>query len=106
MRRQRADQPGRTVAIHRRRPQDRRHRERAGESNTARATAILVRNGMGVGLCLYSTVREDLDAGRLVRLLQPFEAYDRSVYAVYPHSRHLSGKVRAFIDHLLDTFSG
>ena len=32
------------------------------------------------------------------------EAYDRTVYAVYPHRRHLAGKVRAFLDHLVDHF--
>ncbi len=73
--------------------------------NTARATATLVKAGRGVGLCLYSTVIDDLESGRLVRVLRKFEAYDRSVYAVYPHSQHLSGKVRAFVEHLLTTFA-
>ncbi len=72
--------------------------------NTARAAATLVRRGLGIGLCLYSTVNEDIKAGRLVRLLRAYEAYDRNVYAVYPHSRHLSGKVRLFVDFLLDRF--
>jgi len=72
--------------------------------NTARATATLVRRGLGVGVCLYSTVREDLAAGRLVRLFGQHDAYDRSVYALYPHSRHLSAKVRLFVDHLMETF--
>jgi molybdate transport repressor ModE-like protein len=73
--------------------------------NTAQATATLVKAGQGIGLCLYSTVAADLASGALVRVLRQFEAYDRSVYAVYPHSRHLSGKVRAFVDHLLTTFA-
>lgn len=73
--------------------------------NTARATATLVKAGRGVGLCLYSTVIDDFESGRLVRVLRKFEAYDRSVYAVYPHSQHLSGKVRAFVEHLLTTFA-
>lgn len=73
--------------------------------NTARSTATLVKAGRGIGLCLYSTVQDDLESGRLVRVLRKFEAYDRSVYAVYPHSQHLSGKVRAFVEHLLTTFA-
>ena len=68
--------------------------------NTARAAATLVREGLGIGLCLHSSVSADLESGRLVRLLRSYEAYDRSVYAVYPHRRQLSAKVRAFIDHL------
>ena len=72
--------------------------------NTGRATATLVRAGHGVGLCLHSTVEEDLSAGRLIGLLQEFEAYDRSVYAVYPHSRLLSAKVRLFVEFLRQRF--
>ncbi len=55
---------------------------------------------------MYSTVWDDLKAGRLVRLLQPYEAYDRAVYALYPHSCHLSGKVRSSVDHLIEAFKG
>lgn len=73
--------------------------------NTAQSTATLVKAGRGVGLCLYSTVKDELASGALVRVLRNFEAYDRSVYAVYPHSQHLSGKVRAFVDHLLAAFA-
>lgn len=74
--------------------------------NTARATTTLVNKGVGIGLCLYSTVIDDLKAGRLVRLLQDFEAYDRNVYVLYPHSQHLSRKIRVFVDFLLDRFKG
>ena len=35
----------------------------------------------------------------LERLLEDFEAYDRGVYVIYPHSRHLAAKVRTFVDH-------
>ena len=72
--------------------------------NCARPVRALALAGYGIGLCLLPTVREDIAAGRLVRLLEAFEAYDRIVYAVYPHSRHVAGKVRAFLDHLVDHF--
>ncbi|MGY8963814.1 MAG: LysR family transcriptional regulator [Rhodospirillales bacterium] len=73
--------------------------------NTERATATLVHAGRGIGLCLYSTVKNDLVSGRLVRVLRKFEASDASVYAAYPRSEHLSGKVRAFVEHLHTTFA-
>jgi DNA-binding transcriptional LysR family regulator len=72
--------------------------------NCARPVRDLALAGHGIGLCLLPTVDEDIAAGRLVRLLDAFEAYDRTVYAVYPHSRHVAGKVRAFLDHLVDHF--
>ena len=70
--------------------------------NCARPVCDLALAGYGIGLCLLPRVREDIAAGRLVRLLEAYEAYDRTVYAVYPHSRHVAGKVRAFLDHLVD----
>jgi len=69
--------------------------------NTARPVRQFALAGQGIGLCLLPTVREDIDAGRLLRLLEAHEAYERSVSVVYPHSRHLSPKVRAFVDHLV-----
>jgi DNA-binding transcriptional LysR family regulator len=72
--------------------------------NCGRSVRDLALAGHGIGLCLLPTVQEDLAAGRLVRLLEPYEAYDRTVHAVYPHSRYIAGKVRAFVDHLVDHF--
>jgi DNA-binding transcriptional LysR family regulator len=72
--------------------------------NCAHPVRALALAGYGIGLCLLPTVREDIAAGRLVRLLEPFEGYDRVVYAVHPHSRHVAAKVRAFLDHLVDHF--
>lgn len=67
--------------------------------NADAAIHNMILSGRGVGLCLLPTVEADIAAGRLIRLLEDFEAYDRSVYLVYPHSRHLASKVRAFVDH-------
>ena len=72
--------------------------------NCARPIRTLALAGYGIGLCLLPTVRKDIAAGRLVRLLDAYEAYDRIVYAVYPHSRHVAAKVRAFLNHLVDHF--
>jgi DNA-binding transcriptional LysR family regulator len=72
--------------------------------NCARSVRDLALAGHGIGLCLLPTVQEDIAAGRLVRLLQAYEAYDRTVHAVYPQSRYVAGKVRAFVDHLVDHF--
>lgn len=58
----------------------------------------------GTGLCYLPafTVWEDVAAGRLVPLLEDFETEPLGVYAVYPPSRHLSAKVRAFVDFLAE----
>jgi DNA-binding transcriptional LysR family regulator len=50
-------------------------------------------------------VSEDIAAGRLVTLLEEYEEPLRGIHAVYPHRRHLSAKVRAFVDFLVEWYS-
>jgi DNA-binding transcriptional LysR family regulator len=73
--------------------------------NSARSVSALVKAGQGIGLCLLSGVVADIEAGRIVRVLEAFDAYDRHIYAVYPRDRHLTAKVRLFIDHMVETFA-
>lgn len=54
--------------------------------------------GMGVALIPTFVVAEELRAGRLVQVLPQFRSEDHSLYALYPASRHISPKVRAFVD--------
>ncbi len=49
---------------------------------------------------------EAIRAGRLVPLLCDFRGPDISAYAVYPHTRHLSQRVRSFVDYLVERFAG
>lgn len=46
-----------------------------------------------------------LDAGRLVRLLPGYRGAEGDIWAVYPSRRHLSLKVRLFVDHVAAVFS-
>jgi DNA-binding transcriptional LysR family regulator len=47
-----------------------------------------------------------LAAGRLVRVLAPaWQPEDLAIFAVYPPTRHLSAKVRRFVDFLGDRFA-
>jgi DNA-binding transcriptional LysR family regulator len=61
------------------------------------------KNGLGVTMLPYPRVAGDLEAGRLVRLLSGWSAPTFPIHAVYPSTRHLSPKVRAFVDHLVTT---
>ncbi len=60
----------------------------------------------GLGLILTPTflVDTDLRSGALVPVLRPFCDADTAIYAVYPQTRHLSPKVRAFVDFLVKRF--
>jgi DNA-binding transcriptional LysR family regulator len=50
-------------------------------------------------------VADDLNAGRLVRLLPDYKTLETPVFAVYPHSHFMSAKTRTFIDFLAARFA-
>jgi DNA-binding transcriptional LysR family regulator len=57
-------------------------------------------DGIGIALAAGFLVHDDLESGRLVRLLPEYRTVELSMNAVYPHRHHLSAKVRTFIDML------
>jgi DNA-binding transcriptional LysR family regulator len=61
----------------------------------------------GAGIVFEPTfiVGPDVRAGRLVPLLQDFVAPPMPIYAVYPSRKHLSAKVRLFVEFLIERFS-
>ncbi len=61
----------------------------------------------GLGLALLPSYLADpvIRAGTLVPVLSEFMATGQTLQAVYPHRRHLAGKVRALIDYLVDWFA-
>lgn len=63
--------------------------------------------GRGVVMEPDFILHEDLDAGRLVRLLdEEFEWSTLGIWAIYPPTRFVSRRVRAFIDFLAARFAG
>ncbi|WP_234684395.1 LysR family transcriptional regulator [Bradyrhizobium monzae] len=71
-------------------------------TNSGEALRRMVIEGAGIGLLAGFLVSDDLDAGRLIRLLPEYRPVEMSMNAVYPHRHHLSAKVRTFIDMLVD----
>lgn len=63
-----------------------------------------VRQGLGVDLTPTFFCCEDLESGTLEAVLEDFEDEPISIYAVYPHRRHLTTRVRTFVDFLADRF--
>jgi DNA-binding transcriptional LysR family regulator len=61
--------------------------------------------GQGIVLQPLFIVQRSLEEGRLVSLLSEYEWPTTSAHALYPHTRHLSQRVRAFIDFLADWFA-
>lgn len=76
-------------------------RLRANNGDTLRIAAL---QGLGFAYLPSFIVGGDLQAGTLVSVLTNYMPRDAGIYAVYPHSRHLLPKVRAFVDFLAERF--
>lgn len=62
-------------------------------------------DGLGVARLAEFLVGPDVREGKLMRVLQPFyRDIEVPINAVYPTRRHLSPKVRAFVDFLVEKF--
>ena len=67
-------------------------------SNSGETLRMAALQGVGIFLAAGFLVHDDLEAGRLVRLLPEYRPVEFAMNAVYPHRHHLSAKVRTFID--------
>ena len=88
-----ADADGRPISVEIRGPL------RANNGDILRTAAI---RDLGIVNLPSFIIGNDLRLGSLVSILEPFLVQDAGVHAVYPHSRHLSAKVRAFVDFLAE----
>ena len=62
--------------------------------------------GRGIALLPTFIAGADFQQGRLATILPGYQAPEISIYAIYPETRHLSLKVRVFIDFLVERFGG
>jgi DNA-binding transcriptional LysR family regulator len=60
--------------------------------------------GVGLGMLPAFRCTEELESGALQVVLHDWARTDGSLRAVYPTARHLSAKVRSFMDHLAQRF--
>lgn len=62
----------------------------------------LARAGAGLFQTYRFVVEDDLREGRLTEVLQPQGGSTRPFVLLYPHARHVSRRVRAFVDFLVE----
>jgi DNA-binding transcriptional LysR family regulator len=74
-------------------------------ANNGEMLAAAAVEGIGIALEPDFIVAADLAAGRLVRILADYAPAPTGIYAVYPSRRHLSAKVRAFVNFLAERFA-
>jgi DNA-binding transcriptional LysR family regulator len=66
------------------------------------AGASLARHDAGLFQTYRFVVEKDLKDGTLREVLTPYGGRTRPFVLLYPHARHLSSRVRAFVDFLVD----
>jgi DNA-binding transcriptional LysR family regulator len=64
--------------------------------------ATLARSGAGLVQTYRYILEKDLKSGELVELLPQFGGSSRPFILLYPHARHLSLRVRTFVDFLVE----
>lgn len=74
------------------------------ESNNGDALRAAALLGLGIIRTPTFIVGAELRNGTLVPLMPEYRMAEIGIYAVYPHSRHLSAKVRSFVDFLLPRY--
>ncbi len=72
--------------------------------NNANGARTLALKGQGVVLSPYYMVSEDIEENRLMPLLTDFTRSELAIHAVYPSTRHLTARVRRFIDFIATRF--
>jgi DNA-binding transcriptional LysR family regulator len=61
--------------------------------------------GLGLAVLPVFIVAKALANGELINALPDARPVDDTIYAIYPHTRHVAQKVRAIIDHLVQALA-
>lgn len=75
------------------------------QMNNSLALREALLGGIGMTRTPTFVVGQDVQSGRLKQVLTNYETLAVSIYLVYPHRRHLSPKVRAFIEYFAERIS-
>ena len=70
--------------------------------NNSLAIREALLGGLGLARVPTFVIGSDIQQGRLCSVLDSYMKPEVAIYAVYPQRRHLSPKVRAFVDYLAD----
>ena len=74
------------------------------EVNSPEVARRAALGSLGMTLVPEFSIEKELKSGALVSLLEDKIPSGGGIYAVYPHRRHVPGKVRVFVDFLADWF--
>lgn len=73
-------------------------------SNSPEAIVNMVLSGAGIGRVPVYLLEKHLETGAVKILFEQLQTDDFALNAIYPPSRHLTTRIRALIDHLIEYF--
>ncbi len=73
-------------------------------SNSPEAIVRMVLSGAGIGRVPVYLLEKHLESGEVTTLFENLQTDDFALNAIYPPSRHLTSRIRALIDHLIEYF--
>ena len=79
------------------------HRVAANDADSYLAAGVAGMGLMQVPMTRF--VRTHLTAGRLIRVMEKFNCGELPMVAMYPRNRHLSARIRAFVDWVAEVFT-
>ena len=62
--------------------------------------------GQGIIFVPTFVTYKEIENGSLIPILQNYDTPQINAYAIYPQTRHLSQRVRTFVDYLVERFAG
>lgn len=75
------------------------------ESNSAAVIHQMTIASLGLAICPSWLVDEDIQLGRLVRILPEYNLPTQNIQLLYPSTISLAAKTRTFIDYLVERFT-
>jgi DNA-binding transcriptional LysR family regulator len=69
--------------------------------NDSRTFVTAATSGLGIAQLPHFMIRNELESGALVQVLPEWNREPLGLYIVYPPNRHLSNKVRVFVDWMV-----
>jgi DNA-binding transcriptional LysR family regulator len=72
------------------------------ESNSSQALKYAALSGLGCVMLPDYTLRAELEDGHLVRVLSDYCPGDINIYGLYPYTKHVTPKLRAYLDYLVE----
>ncbi len=74
--------------------------------NEMQLAVHMAASGVGVTYCPETQVADELQSGRLVRVLSDWDAESRSIFAIWPQSRLMPARVRVLLNCLVEHAQG